>query len=87
MINIVREEQKIAVALKMLLIGCDKLLNRLSQAFETLRSIVFDRLKHNFFCVPQAISFFNALESDVNTACFFPSTLLRYQTSVTSVMF
>jgi hypothetical protein len=46
----------------MLLIGCDKLLNRLSQAFESLRSIVFDRLEHkNKICVPQAISFFSVV--------------------------
>jgi hypothetical protein len=43
----------------MLLIGCHKRLNRLSQTFETLRSIVFDRLEHKtIFRVPQAISFF-----------------------------
>jgi hypothetical protein len=48
----------------MLLIGFDKLLlqNCLSQAFESLRSIVFDRLEHHFFCVLQAISFFSAGE-------------------------
>jgi hypothetical protein len=44
------------VALKMLLIDCDKGLNRLSQPCEALPSIVFDRLKHKlFFCVLQVL--------------------------------
>jgi hypothetical protein len=43
-----------------LLIDCDKLLNRLCQAFESLRPIVFDRLEHKKkIRVPQAISFFS----------------------------
>jgi hypothetical protein len=47
------------VAIKMLLIGCHKRLKRLSQIFETFRSIVFHRLEHQpIFCVPQVISFF-----------------------------
>jgi hypothetical protein len=35
--------------IKMLLIGCDKWLNRLRQKFKALRSIVFDRLEHKRF--------------------------------------
>jgi hypothetical protein len=46
------------VASKILWIGCNKSLNRLSQTFETL-PIIFDRLEHrSIFCVLQAISFF-----------------------------
>jgi lauroyl/myristoyl acyltransferase len=61
MINIFREEQKIACLKRtdQLHYGCDKLLNRLSQAsnhyvnrFQSLRA-----QKKN--CVPQAISFFS----------------------------
>jgi hypothetical protein len=57
----------------MLLIGCDKLLNRLSQAIDSLRSIVFDRLEHKkIICVPQAISFFSVPKFYQNSTNILP---------------